>query len=251
MRYIYVLATMLFPVISLAAPVFVYGPGGPAPAMEAAARAFNAKSGNREVQITYGPTDKWLNAAKTNADMIYSGSENMMTDFVTKLPEQIVADTIKPIYLRPAAILVRARNPDHIRGFKSLLKPGVNIMVVQGAGQTGLWEDIAGRSGHVSTIAALRKNIVYYAPNSALALKRWKDDASIKAWIIYNIWSIAHPGVAEVIPLSRHYVIYRDMGVALTKSGQSNKTAMAFERFLLSQAGFNIFHHFGWSRSAN
>lgn len=47
----------------------VYGPGGPAPAMKEAAAAFEKKTGTR-VTVTAGPTPKWINKAKADADVV-------------------------------------------------------------------------------------------------------------------------------------------------------------------------------------
>lgn len=62
------------------AEIRVYGPGGPAPAMKEAAKAFEKKTGT-PVVVTAGPTLEWIAHAKADADVIYSGSETMMTDF--------------------------------------------------------------------------------------------------------------------------------------------------------------------------
>ncbi|MBT9612870.1 MAG: substrate-binding domain-containing protein [Burkholderiales bacterium] len=59
----------------------VYGPGGPALAMKEAAKAFEQKTGT-PVVVTAGPTSEWIEGVKTDADLIYSGSETMMTDIV-------------------------------------------------------------------------------------------------------------------------------------------------------------------------
>lgn len=61
-----------------------------------------------------------------------------MTDFIGAMQGQLVESTIEPLYLRPAAILVRRGNPKRIRGFRDLLKPGMRVMVVSGAGQVGM-----------------------------------------------------------------------------------------------------------------
>ncbi len=229
-----------------AAVVHVFGPGGPAPAMKAAAVAFEKLHPGVSVQVTAGPTPQWFAAARADGDVIYSGSEAMMADFQRELAGVLDADTIAPLYLRPAVILVRPGNPDHITGFRSLLRPGMKVMVVNGAGQVGLWEDIAGRDGRIATLRAFRRNIVYAAPNSALALKRWQDDASVQAWLIYNIWAVAHPGVAQVVPLEPHYRLYRDCGVGLTVRGKASATARDFVAFLGGAQGRAIFEQWGW-----
>jgi len=246
-NYFAALFALVWSVSACAAEVIhVYGPGGPFPAMQAAAAAFHEAHPEVEVQVVAGPLPKWREQALENADVIFSGSENMMTDFLSAMPKLVDETTIIPAYLRPAAILVHPGNPQKIRDFEDLLKPGISVMVVQGAGQTGLWEDIAGKNGNLDTIRKLRRNIVYYAPNSADALQRWTGKDAPDAWIIYNIWQIAHPKVAEIVPIGPRHVLYRDMDLALTQRGKSNPMASEFYRFVLGPQGKAIFTRFGW-----
>jgi accessory colonization factor AcfC len=123
-------------------------------------------------------------------------------------------------------------------------------MVVNGAGQVGLWEDIAGRDGDIERLRAFRANITHFAGNSAEAVQLWKSDPSIAAWIIFPIWSIAHPGLADVVPLEAQYRLYRDCDVILTKKGADNSHARAFVQFLASPAGKKIFEKYGWTDRA-
>lgn len=46
-------------------------------------------------------------SSKVDADIFYSGSEAMMSDLEITFLDQIVKLSIEPLYLRPAAILVR------------------------------------------------------------------------------------------------------------------------------------------------
>lgn len=225
----------------------VYGPGGPAPAMKEAASAFEKKTGTKVV-VTAGPTPEWIEKAKADADVVYGGSEHMMTDFVGAMEGRIVAAEVQPLYLRPYAILVRPGNPAKISGVKDLLRPGVQILVVNGAGQTGAWEDMAGRKGDIETVKRLRKNIVAYAKNSAEAKKTWTDTPEIDAWLIWNIWQVANPNLAEVVKIERDYAIYRDTNVVLTTQGKTRAPAREFVDFLASEAGEAIFRKWGWMR---
>src|ERR1700749_1799307 len=68
----------------------VYGPGGPAPAMKEAALAFEKKTGTH-VEVIAGPTRSWIDHAREDADVIYSGSETMMSDFVGALGGRVRA----------------------------------------------------------------------------------------------------------------------------------------------------------------
>lgn len=225
--------------------LFVYGPGGPAPAMKEAASAFEKATGNK-VDVTAGPTGKWLDKAKADADVVYSGSETMMTDFVGALGGQLSHFDVVPLYLRPMSILVRPGNPKGIKGFKDLLQSGLKVLVVNGAGQNGVWEDMAGRKGDIETVRALRKNIVAYAGNSAEAKKSWVDQSDIDVWLIWNIWQVASPDLASVVSIEPEYAIYRDTGIAVTKRGAAKPSAQQFVQFLQSPDGARIFAKWGW-----
>lgn len=231
--------------ISAMAGVKVYGPGGPAPAMIEAAKQFQKNTGI-QVDVTAGPTPKWAEQAKQNADMIYSGSEAMMTDFENMFGEQIAKNSIEPLYLRPAAIVVRPGNPKNIQGFKDLARSNYKVLVTHGAGQVGMWEDIAGRSGDINLVKSVRKNIATYAANTAVAKEAWSKDPSYDAWVVYNIWGVANPSLGQIVPIEPELVIYRDTGIAFTQQGLANKDAAQFAQFLKSNQGKAIFQKFGW-----
>jgi accessory colonization factor AcfC len=230
---------------SAAQDLRIYGPGGPEPAIREAARQFGAAHGI-DIAITAGPTGRWIDAAKADADLIYSGSETMMTDFLNAMGGELVATTVTPLYLRASAILVRPGNPRKIKSFNDLLVPGVKILIVNGAGQNGLWEDIAGRKGNIATVKALRANIVTYAKTSAEARQAWIDDRSIDVWLTWAIWQGDDPALAEIIGIEPELRIYRDAGIALTRRGQGKATASEFVEFLASPAGAAIFEKRGW-----
>jgi accessory colonization factor AcfC len=227
----------------------VYGPGGPEPAIREAAAQFGAARGIH-VEVTAGPTGNWLAQAKTDGDVVYSGSETMMADFLHQMSAELLPDTVTPLYLRVSAILVRPGNPRKVTRFADLLAPGLKVIVVNGAGQNGLWEDIAGRRGNIQTVKAFRKNIVLFARTSAEAAKAWKEDRSLEVWLTWTIWQGESRGVADVIQLEPDLRIYRDAGVALTRRGQENPAAREFVAFLSSPAGARIFQKFGWITEA-
>ena len=224
----------------------VYGPGGPAPAMQEAAKAFGAFH-QVTVKVSAGPTGQWLETAKLDADVVFSGAENMMTDFAKALPGAFDLVDAQPLYLRPVAILVRPGNPKNIRGFRDLLVPGVKVLTVAGAGQTGLWEDVAGRTGDIAMVRAFRRNMVFpEAANSGAAKQQWTQQKDIDAWLIWNIWQVANPELAQVVAMDEPFRIYRDAGVVLTRAGSAKPQAKAFVEFLKSSDGQKIFARWGW-----
>lgn len=229
--------------------VNIYGPGGPLPPMKEAAATFG-KARNTTINVTAGPTPQWLDKAKQDADVIFSGAENMMTDFIRLLEGRILEDTVDPLYLRPSVVLVRPGNPKGIAGIRDLLKPDMKVLVVQGAGQTGLWEDIVGRTGDIGMVRAFRKNIVGYAANSAEAQKVWDSTPGIDAWIIWNIWGANERTRTDIVEIEPDLRIYRDTGVALTKTGSQKASARDFVAFLKSEEGTRIFEKHGWMEKA-
>lgn len=223
-----------------------YGPGGPAPAMREAAKIFGDQRGIT-IEIIAGPTPTWKEQAMKDADLIFSGSEYMMTDFVRRdLPGLIDASTIQTLYLRPSAILVRPGNPKGITGIKDLAKPGIKILVVEGAGQVGMWEDVAGRTGSVKLVEGIRRNIGYFAANSAEAKKIWNSDMSYDAWLIWTIWQKESPASADLVNIEPEHTIYRSCGIAITNRSDKKALAKEFIDFLKSNEGTTIFVKWGW-----
>lgn len=230
------------------APVRVYGPGGPAPAMKEAAAAFQASTGIA-VEVTAAPTSEWITSAKAEADLVFSGAEHMMTDFIRALDPELLPQSVYPLYVRPSAILVRPGNPRRIRGLCDLLKPGRRVIVVNGAGQVGLWEDLVGQLGDVRAVRALRQNIVHFASSSADAQALWNSRPELDAWIDWNVWSSKGRTPAEVVPIERDLRIYRDTGVAFTRRGTRSESAR-FAAFLSSDTARAIFASHGWVEQA-
>lgn len=83
--WLVLVAAQLFGAAPAMAQVWVFGPGGPAPALREAAQRFEQRTGDK-VEIVSGPTAQWVDRARAEADIVYSGSDTMMTEFVRALP---------------------------------------------------------------------------------------------------------------------------------------------------------------------
>ena len=95
-------------------------------------------------------------------------------------------------------------------------------------------------------LRALRRNIVVYARNSAEARQAWIDDPTLDAWIIWGIWQVANPDLADVVEVEEPYRIYRDAGAVVTETGRQDADAQPFLDFLKSDEGAAIFARWGW-----
>ncbi|QTE36347.1 substrate-binding domain-containing protein [Mucilaginibacter gossypii] len=222
--------------------VYVYGPGGPLSAMQDCAKAFTAKTGI-PVKVTGGPESKWISQAQANADVIYGGAEYMLTQFMQTHPGVIDVSTRVELFKRRAAILVRPGNPKQITSLKDLAKTGVKVLDVNGAGQLGLWEDIAGTE---NLIGGIQKNIGGSFANTALGIDAWKKDQSYDAWITYASWHENLKDVTQLVELPLSSRLYRGTPIALTSNTKHAAQAKQFIQFLQSADGHMIFKKWGW-----
>ncbi|RAX58250.1 hypothetical protein CCZ01_03810 [Helicobacter monodelphidis] len=229
----------------LNAEVFVYGPGGPAPVIKELAQEFSQKSGEKII-VTAGPASAWIEDAKKNANIIFSGNSSMMDSFIKLMPTKLNARAINVLNVRPSGIVVRSDNPKKITQFSDLLKADTHVMVVDGAGQVGLYEDMALKNGDSTTLAKLRKNITFYAPNSKIAVERWNSDKSIDALIIWPHWVHAIGKDAKFIKLGDENVIYRASEIVLTEDSLQNKVAREFVEFVQSKDAQKVWKKHGW-----
>lgn len=156
---------------------------------------------------------------------------------------------MEPLFLRPSAILVRKGNPKEIAGIADLVERDLGLMVVDGAGQVGMWEDVVGRLRDVAAMKSFRANIDILAPNSGAARDIWNSDDSIDAWLIWNHWQIDNPDIADLVATEPELTIYRDTSIARTEKGVGNDEVTQFVDFLKGDEGTKIFAAHGWQRT--
>jgi accessory colonization factor AcfC len=222
--------------------LYVYGPGGPAAAMEECAKVFARKT-SIDVKVNAGPDAGWIDQAKQNADVVFGGAEYMLTQFSMQHPGLIDSSTRLSLYKRAAGILVRKDNPKNILSLKDLTKPGIRILDVNGAGQLGLWEDLAGKQ---NLIGGIQKNIKKSFANTALALEAWKSGNDYDAIIIFSSWYYRLKDVSQLVKIPASQTVYRGTPVALTTITNQKKEAVQFLQFLLSAQAHAIFKKWGW-----
>lgn len=220
----------------------VYGPGGPLGPIKEAAEHFSVETGIK-VEITAGPEKNWINQAKKDADIIFGGSEYMLQDFIFNHPEMIDTKSRTELYPRPAGILVRKGNPKKIEALEDLTKKGIKIIDVNGAGQLGLWEDMAGRKGLIEGIS---QNINLSVKSSAEAIEQWKSNFKLDAWITYESWHYRLKDFTELVELPENEKLYRGTPIALTKITDQKKESQQFIDYLKTEEAHQIFQKWGW-----
>ncbi|MED5525106.1 MAG: extracellular solute-binding protein [Pseudomonadota bacterium] len=228
--------------------VRLYGAGGPHTAFKKVAAVFTKETGI-PVEINGGPESSWSKRAQANADILWGTAEEQITAMLETYKD-FDTTKVEPIYLRPAVIAVRKGNPKHITGFADLLKPGMRIVVTEGAGVantsgTGSWEDIAGSHGSLAEVKAFRNNIVGSGTGSGAAFKKFNSEHA-DAWITWPNWPITHPDELQLVKLAKDRTVWRDVNVVM--ADDADPSAKAFLAFLTSDRGAKIMKTEGWVR---
>ncbi|MGF6851221.1 extracellular solute-binding protein [Paraburkholderia sp. CI3] len=228
--------------------VRLYGAGGPDTAFRKVAAAFTTETGIK-VEVTGGPEPTWSKKAQADADILWGTAEEDMTALLETY-NNFSWDDVTPIYIRPAIVAVKKGNPKGIHRFEDLLKDGMRIVVTEGAGVantsgTGVWEDVAGRTGRLDDVKRFRKNIVGFGKGSGPSFRMFVDkDAD--AWITWPDWPITHSEKADYVVLAKERTIWRDVNVVL--ASDADPEAKQFLDFLNSDRGAAIMKTEGWVR---
>ncbi len=220
----------------------VYGPGGPLAPMEECAQLFSEAKGVK-TKVIAGPEAKWIDQARQDADLIFGGAEYMLTDFILRHPEMVDPKTRTSLYVRPAGILVRKDNPKKIHSLYDLTRDGIRILDVNGAGQLGLWEDMASSYG---IIPLIQKNIALSVTNSAEAIEKWKTMPELDAWITYESWHYRLKDDTELVEMPRARKLYRGTPIAITTISKQRDLAQQFIAFLKTLPAHTVFKKWGW-----
>jgi accessory colonization factor AcfC len=223
-------------------PLKVYGPGGPLTPLRACAERFTRTKGVA-VKVDGGPEEAWVAKAEQDADLVFGAAEYVLTDLARRHPELLDLGTRASLWDRPAAILVRKGNPRKIHGIEDLAREGVKLLDVTGAGQAGLWEDLAGRKG---LIPAIQRNIVVATPNTAEAIAAWRTQPELDAWITFASWHDRLRDEADLVPFPAGERIYRGTPIAVTRRSRNRDRALAFVAFLKSEECHALFRAAGW-----
>lgn len=226
----------------------LFGPGGPHTGYIKVAKAFEAKTGNK-VEVIFGPENRWSKDAQRSADIIFGSSEQSMTAYLENY-KFVNSNTVEPLFIRPAVIVVKKGNPKHIKGFNDLLKPGMSVIVTEGKGVyntsgTGVWEDVAGRLGSLDDVKALRRNIASFEKGSGASFRAFKS-LNADAWITWSHWPIDHADVAEYVELEPERRIYRVTNIAV--SPKADPATQDFVTFLKSDKAAKLFASEGWTK---
>lgn len=241
-----IICSIILGVNVMAAEIFIYSSDALAPILTELARQFSERTGEK-ITVISGPFSQWLEKAQQNADIIFASSSSMMDSFIRMMPEQLDYEDVRVLNIRRAGIIVRPNNPKRIQRFQDLTRDGMNIMIINGAGQLGLYEDMALKSGDRTVLVRLRKNIRYYAENSHEAIDRWNSDRSLDAFIIWTSWAkVLGEREAMFIPIEPQHILYRAAEAVLSKKSSNRQIAGEFIEFIQIPDVQEIWNDAGW-----
>jgi accessory colonization factor AcfC len=220
----------------------VYGPVGPLTPVRGCAERFSRARGVKVV-VDGGPEERWWSRAEKDGDVVFGGAEYMLTDLDRRRPGFLDPATRRSLWVRPAAILVRRGNPKRIAGLPDLARPGVKLLDVNGAGQLGLWEDLAGRMG---LIPDLQRNMAVVTTNTSEAIAAWRNHPELDAWVTFASWHDRLRDEADLVELPPAERIYRGTPVAATARSEQRELALAFIEFLAGDECHAVFRQAGW-----
>lgn len=220
----------------------VYGPGGPFGPFNECAELFSKQTGH-PVKVIAGPDPDWIDAARKNADIFFSGAEYMLTQFMSDYPNLVDPATRTELYARRAGILVRPGNPKGIRSLADLAKPGIVILDVNGSAQVGLWEDLVGRQ---DLSQAIQANIRQTFLTGAAGVAAWKQDSRYDAWVTFISWHQRLKEETELVPIPLSENLFRSTPVALSRFTKQPGAARQFIAFMKTEPMHEVFKKWGW-----
>jgi len=223
-------------------PLMIFGQEGPLPPMRECADLFS-KAHKVSIQVVGGPGVSWINQAKREGDLICGNSESSFSVLVQCNPRLIDPKSWTTLYLRAAGILVRKKNPKGIKALGDLARDGIKLLDLNGAGQQGMWEDMAGAEG---LIADIRKNIVATADTADDAVEKWKAMPELDAWIGFESWHYRLKDLTDLVQLPPEKRIYRATVVAVVADTPNRSLAQKFIAFLRTDEAHAVFQKWGW-----
>jgi accessory colonization factor AcfC len=202
-----------------------------------------AKARGVRVSVDGGPEERWVARAEADGDVVFSSAEYVLSDLQRRHPGLVDPSTRRSLWVRPAAILVRRGNPKGIGGLSDLARPGVKLLDLNGAGQVGLWEDLAGRMGLVPD---LQRNVAASVTNTAEAIATWRNQPELDAWITFATWHDRLKDESDLVELPAAERLYRGTPVAVTRRSAQRDLALSFVAYLAGEECHAVFRQAGW-----
>jgi accessory colonization factor AcfC len=196
------------------------------------------------IEIIAGAVSKdWILKAQKTGDIIVCGAEYQLNQIISTHPQLIDTSSRTSLTPRMTGLLVRKGSQKKIASFSDLGTAGIQVMVVDGADQTGLWEDMTAKR---DMIAKLQKNIIVSAKSNAEAIELWNTRRGLDAWITFQSWHHYMKDSTRLIKVLDHYKRFRGTPVAVINASKKKDQAKQFIEFLKSKGNLKTYQKWGW-----
>jgi molybdate transport system substrate-binding protein len=219
----------------------VFSAGAVAPPIKKCAEEFKSKFGT-EFELTVGKAEDLIEeiAEFKKGDILTCGSEYILDH--AQLKGLVLKETRKSLGSRKSAILVPNGNPKKIKSISDLAKEGIHVGVSVSGCLTGVWDDIATKSGFTEQI---RKNTVAYADGCG-ELMSFINKKKVDAILGWEAFKNLNMKTMDVVELPKDLQVYRSTAIGIISFSKHKELAKKFMDFLVSDGCKKIYEEYGW-----
>jgi molybdate transport system substrate-binding protein len=223
----------------------VYSAGAVAPPIKKCAEEFAAKFGTK-FEFTVGKAENLIEkiAETEEGDLLTCGSEYILDH--AQLKGLILKETRRSLGSRTSAILVQTGNPKKIKSMSDLAKDGMHVGVSASGCLTGVWDDLATKSGFAEQI---RKNTVAYADGCG-ELMSFINKKKVDAVLGWDAFRNLNMETMDKIELPKDLQVYRSTAIGVITFSKNKELAKEFIGFLVSEEGKKIYEEYGWHHTS-
>lgn len=230
--------------------LYVFAGAASKPPTEAAAKAFEKKTGVK-VHLTFGGSGFVLSqmSLTKKGDLYFPGSSDYME--IAKQKDLVFPESERfVVYLVPA-INVQKGNPKGIRSLRDLIRPGLRVAIANPEGVcVGLYAvELVEKNFSREEKTAFRKNLSNYTEScekTATAVSLKAVDA-VMGWRVFHYWD---PERIETVPLAKQEIARIGyIPIAISKFTTNQKLAQEFIDFIVSGEGKAYFKKYNYFMS--
>jgi molybdate transport system substrate-binding protein len=219
----------------------VFSAGAVAPPIKKCAEEFKAKFGT-EFVFTVNKAEILMEeiAETKEGDLLTCGSEYILDH--AQLKGLVIRATRKGLGSRTSAILVRKGNPKKIKSMSDLANKGIQVGVSVSGCLTGVWDDLATKSGFTEQI---RNNTIAYADGCG-ELMSFINKKKVDAILGWDAFKNLNMQTMDMIELPKDLQVHRTTAIGVITFSKNKELAKKFIDFLVSEKGKRIYEEYGW-----
>jgi len=170
-----------------------------------------------------------------DGDLFFGGADYMLEDFDRRNPGVLDLRSAERLLPRRLGIIVRKGNPLGIRTLGDLQREGVTVM-------EAALEKVSGYHGARPGAGDADDPVEHTGTE---ALKAWRSNPGIDAWITYKSWHAVLAVEADFVEIPDESAL-RFTPIAVTARTPHREAAEKFIAFLKSPEAQRIFREHGW-----